>query len=55
LKGGDEVGLLDQAVLSSQDPEKQVAVGFALGHGIGLRAGVSSGWCDGFGRCETVN
>ena len=42
LKGGDQVGLLDQAVLQGEDAEEQVPVGFDCGHGMGLRWGCRS-------------
>ena len=37
LEGGDELGLVDQAVLKGEQSEEQVAVGVDGGHGTGLR------------------
>ena len=47
LEGGDELALVDQAVLQRQQAEEQVAVGGDGGHGAGLREGRRWRWAFG--------
>ena len=47
LEGGDELGLVDQAVLEGEQTEEQVAVGGDGGHGAGLPEGRHGRWASG--------
>ena len=44
LEGGDELGLVDQAVLQGEQAEEQVAVGGDGGHGAILPGGRHGRW-----------
>ena len=47
LEGGDELALVDQAVLQGEQAEEEVAVGGDGGHGAGLREGRRWRWASG--------